>query len=130
MKSKNYTKSLDLLKKLEICIDINSHAFESSACRARLLKTTAEGFAIAYDLIKLCVKERDEVGFAAAYTQSGQLLPAPSVCDPAVYRKLKDTQNAFKRRVVALVSEHSSFLLKHLIPAVNEYYQYYQQKGK
>lgn len=130
MKAKNYTKSMDLLKKLEICIDLNKHAFESSACSARLPQTTAEGFTVAYDLIELCVKERDEIGFATAFAKSDQLLPSQNVCDPDVYRELKNMQNAFKKSVSGLISKHPSFLLKHLIPAVNEYYQYYQQKGK
>ena len=103
----------NLYKGLSVCLDINSHIIESSACMERLPKTVKEGFELSYQMANAAVKMRDVELLDKVYTLSGQLIPDERVIDSAVFVNIKKTQKQFEKKVIGLLKSHPSFLLKY-----------------
>ena len=102
-----------LYKGIQICLDMNSHISESSACMERLPKTTKEGFDLSYEMAVAALKMRDVELLDRVYALSANLIPDEKVLDSVVFYNLKKLQKRFEKRLLGLLKAHPSFLLKY-----------------
>ena len=107
------------MKALDLCIDINSHVAESSACLARAEKTTCEGFSVATNLIQIAMKTKDINLFIEVFNKTRKLVPGADKMDKELHRELLKQKNVFDRLIVKMISEHPSFMIKVMIPSIS-----------
>lgn len=112
---------------LNICIDMNSRVAESPACMACLTETVKEGLGAAFILLEYAVRTQDAAAFAETFNKTKKLFPKTDNISLEIKRNLNMQKSAFDRKVSNLIAKYPSFLIKYLIPAVNNNCQ---KKGK
>lgn len=118
------------LKTLQLCVDINSHVFESRACMARLQKTTDEGLIAAYKLVKFSMQMKDPKLMGVVYKRAQDLFPDESKMDSVKMFEVNELKKTFERGLFELFKKHPAFFQKCTLPEMNQQIKSVQSASK